>query len=110
MNDFVVGTEVYLFLLLKDAFGNNISPGIDGLGGNYFMVSLSNQNGSTADLLSVKHIGWNELGYFGIEFVPRTAGNFLLYVRGNNQSLIGSPLTFVVKPGWSVYSIEFCYM
>ncbi|CAL9041571.1 unnamed protein product [Musa banksii] len=99
VTEFVAGTKAYLFLLLKDAFGNTISSEIDGPSGDYFMVSASYENGSTADLLDVKSNGWNELGYFGMEFVPKTAGSLLLRVHCNDLTLRGSPLPFIVKPG-----------
>nr|XP_018686964.1 PREDICTED: protein GAMETE EXPRESSED 2 isoform X1 [Musa acuminata subsp. malaccensis] len=99
VTEFVAGTKAYLFLLLKDAFGNTISSEIDGPSGDYFMVSASCENGSTADLLDVKSNGWNELGYFGMEFVPKTAGSLSLRVHCNDLTLRGSPLPFIVKPG-----------
>ncbi|URE40954.1 Filamin/ABP280 repeat [Musa troglodytarum] len=87
------------FTVTTDAFGNNISSEIDGPSGDFFMVSASFENGSTADLLDVKSNGWNELGYFGMEFVPKTAGSLLLHVHCNDLTLRGSPLPFIVKPG-----------
>ncbi|URE40955.1 Filamin/ABP280 repeat [Musa troglodytarum] len=88
------------FTVTTDAFGNNISSEIDGPSGDFFMVSASFENGSTADLLDVKSNGWNELGYFGMEFVPKTAGSLLLHVHCNDLTLRGSPLPFIVKPGF----------
>ncbi|WOL12428.1 protein GAMETE EXPRESSED 2 isoform X1 [Canna indica] len=99
ISEFVAGNEVYLLLLLKDAFGNHISSGISEQSVDYFKVSLSYENGSTADLPTVKHNGWNELGYFGVEFVPTIAGSLLFHFYVNNQTLSDSPLPFIVKPG-----------
>ncbi|KAG6516122.1 hypothetical protein ZIOFF_026570 [Zingiber officinale] len=99
INEFVAGSKVHLFLLLKDAFGNSISSRNNEPNGSYFKVFSSYENGSIADQPDISHSGWNELGFFGLEFIPRTSGSLLLHVYGNNQSLSGIPLTFIVKPG-----------
>lgn len=98
INKFVAGSKVHLFLLLKDAFGNTISSKNNEPNGSYFKVFSSYENGSIADQPDISHSGWNELGFFGLEFIPRTSGSLLLHVYGNNQSLSGT-LTFIVKPG-----------
>ncbi|KAG6511729.1 hypothetical protein ZIOFF_029806 [Zingiber officinale] len=98
INEFVAGSKVHLFLLLKDAFGNTISSRNNEPNGSYFKVFSSYENGSIADQSDISHSGWNELGFFGLEFIPRTSGSLLLHVYGNNQSLSGIPLTFIVKP------------
>lgn len=98
-NEFVSGTKAYLFVLLKDAFGNNISSGNDGPSKDYFVVSASYENGSTVNVLDVRYNGWNDLGYVSLEFVPTIAGSFLLHVYADNRTLSGSPLPFMVTPG-----------
>ncbi|XP_073117986.1 protein GAMETE EXPRESSED 2 isoform X4 [Elaeis guineensis] len=98
-NEFVAGTKAYLFVLLKDAFGNSISSGNDGPSKDYFVLSASYENGSTVNVLDVRYNGWNDVGYVGLEFVPTIAGSFLLHVYADNRTLSGSPLPFMVKPG-----------
>ena len=110
VNEFVAGTKAYLSVIPKDAFGNNISS-IDGPKADYFMVSASYENGTAAVVLDFRYNGWSEVGYIGLEFVPITSGRLLLHVYGDNQTC-GSPLPFLVKPGWllsckNIYLIYF---
>ncbi|KAJ6808757.1 protein GAMETE EXPRESSED 2-like [Iris pallida] len=98
VDEFAAGSTVKLLVLLKDAFGNNISS-VDGPSKDYFMVFSSFENGSAPNMLDFRNNGWNEVGCVVIEFVPITCGNLLLHVYGANQTLNGSPLPFLVKPG-----------
>ncbi|KAF8392567.1 hypothetical protein HHK36_022912 [Tetracentron sinense] len=99
VNEFVAGTKVTVLILPKDAFGNNISSTSEEPNSYEFIVSAFYGNGSIASILNVTYMGWNEFGYVGIEFIASGAGNLLLYVEGENQTLNGSPLPFKVKPG-----------
>lgn len=98
VDEFVAGTKAHLWVIPKDAFGNNITS-IDGLKEDYFMVSGSYENGTTAVVLDYRYTGWSEIGCIGLEFVSVTSGSLLLLVYGDNQNLSGSPLPFLVKPG-----------
>lgn len=98
MNEFVAGTAVNNLVMPKDAFGNNISWTSERLESHNFTFSTSYENGTIVSL-NVTYKGWNEFGYIGFEFVAATAGSLSLHVRGENQTLNGSPLPFKVKPG-----------
>lgn len=97
--EYVAGTKANILILPKDAFGNDILQGVEGLSNDYFRVSASYDNGSNVDLFDFRSNGWNEAGYISLEFVPKLAGNFFLHVYGDNKSLSGSPLPLMVKPG-----------
>ncbi|XP_020090194.1 protein GAMETE EXPRESSED 2 isoform X3 [Ananas comosus] len=97
--EYVAGTKANILILPKDAFGNDILQGVEGLSNDYFCVHASYDNGSNVDLFDFRSNGWNEAGYISLEFVPKLAGNFFLHVYGDNKSLSGSPLPLIVKPG-----------
>ncbi|KAG0458934.1 hypothetical protein HPP92_022062 [Vanilla planifolia] len=94
----VAGMKAFLLVFAKDAFGNNISS-MEVPSKDYFILSATYQNGSLAENFNLLSCTWNELGYFGIEFIPTIAGSLLLHICGDNQTLNGSPLPFLVKPG-----------
>lgn len=98
VNDFVAGIKAYLWVIPKDAFGNNISS-IDEPKGDYFTMHASYENGTSAVIVDFVYNGWNDFGFIGLELVPVTSGSLLLHVYGDNQTLSGSPLPFQVKPG-----------
>ncbi|XP_020266792.1 protein GAMETE EXPRESSED 2-like [Asparagus officinalis] len=98
VNEFVAGMKAYLRVIPKDAFGNNISS-VSLPKGDYFVVSGSYENGTAAVVLDFRNNGWSEYGYIILEFVPITSGSLLLHAFGDNRTLSGSPLHFLVKPG-----------
>ncbi|VFQ64926.1 unnamed protein product [Cuscuta campestris] len=98
--EFVAGTKAMIWILPKDAFGNNVSSADDDKLISYnFNLSATCANGSIASLLNVTNKEWNKFGYLGIEFIISTAGSLELHVEGENQTLNGSPLSFNVIPG-----------
>ncbi|PSR92570.1 Protein GAMETE EXPRESSED like [Actinidia chinensis var. chinensis] len=99
INEFVAGTKAIVLILLKDAFGNNVSSDSEGKSTCNFTVSATYVNGSIASVLNVTYRGWHEVGYLSIEFAVVSAGNLFLYVEEKNQNLNGSPLPFKVNPG-----------
>ncbi|KAK9136848.1 hypothetical protein Sjap_007442 [Stephania japonica] len=99
VHEFVAGERAAILILPKDAFGNNISMASAEPNSYKFTVSLLYENGSIGSLPSLSYMGWTGFGYVGIEFIAAMAGNFLLRIEGQNQSLNGSPLPFQVKPG-----------
>ncbi|XP_050214679.1 protein GAMETE EXPRESSED 2 isoform X2 [Mercurialis annua] len=99
LNEFEAGSKVVVFVVPRDAFGNNVSSTAEDLKPHNFSVSALYANGSIACLPNISHIGWNEFGLITIEFVAEKAGILLLDVKGGNQSLNGSPLPLKVNPG-----------
>ncbi|MQM01072.1 hypothetical protein Taro_033821, partial [Colocasia esculenta] len=104
--EFIAGTKANILILPKDAFGNNISSTTVEVDPSMFMLTASYEDGSVANLLNSTYMGWNELGYLEIEFVPITSGSLLLHLTSGNQTLNGSPLSFTVQPG--VLDIKMC--
>ncbi|XP_050214709.1 protein GAMETE EXPRESSED 2 isoform X5 [Mercurialis annua] len=100
LNEFEAGSKVVVFVVPRDAFGNNVSSTAEDLKPHNFSVSALYANGSIACLPNISHIGWNEFGLITIEFVAEKAGILLLDVKGGNQSLNGSPLPLKVNPGY----------
>ncbi|XP_010547016.1 PREDICTED: protein GAMETE EXPRESSED 2 isoform X2 [Tarenaya hassleriana] len=99
MNIFEAGMNVSILILPNDAFGNNISLVGKDADWQGFSLSILYNNGSFAASPNVTHIGWIESGNIVVEFVLVTAGNFLLLVEREHQTLNGAPLPFEVKPG-----------
>ncbi|XP_035539141.1 protein GAMETE EXPRESSED 2 isoform X2 [Juglans regia] len=99
MNEFEAGTRAIILILLKDAFGNNISSTGEDPSLYNFTVSSLYVNGSVASVPNISFMGSNELGYIIIEFIVVQAGDLLLRVEGDNETLRGSPLPFKVNPG-----------
>ncbi|XP_059280723.1 protein GAMETE EXPRESSED 2 isoform X1 [Lycium ferocissimum] len=99
VSEFVAGTKASLTILPKDAFGNNISSASEGLNSYNFTLSISTFNGSVANMLNFTNKGWDISGYLVVEFIVSTAGSFLLNIQGDNQTLRGCPLMFIVNPG-----------
>nr|XP_009757468.1 PREDICTED: protein GAMETE EXPRESSED 2 [Nicotiana sylvestris] len=99
VSEFVAGTKASVMVLPKDAFGNNISSASEGLNSYNFTLSISTFNGPVATMLNFTNKGWAITGYLEIEFVVATAGSLLLHVQGENQTLRGCPLMFIVYPG-----------
>ncbi|XP_037491520.1 protein GAMETE EXPRESSED 2 isoform X4 [Jatropha curcas] len=100
LNEYEAGAKATVFIVPRDAFGNNVSSAGEDLNPHNFSVSALYANGSLASVPNVTHIGWNEFGFIIIEFIAAKAGNLLLHVKGGNQTLIGSPLPFKVNPGY----------
>ncbi|GMH08294.1 hypothetical protein Nepgr_010134 [Nepenthes gracilis] len=99
VNNFVAGTRGVVLILPKDAFGNNVPSTKAELNSYVFNISAFYTDGSPASVLSVTSLGWNTYGYLRIEFIAATAGNLLLHIERENQTLRGSPLPFKVIPG-----------
>ena len=99
VNEFVAGMSAVVLILPKDAFGNNVALKNAELDSFVFNVSESYSNGSAVNAVNVTSLGWNDDGYFRIEFIASSAGNLLLHVQRNGQTLRGSPLPFFVSPG-----------
>ncbi|XP_076914940.1 protein GAMETE EXPRESSED 2-like [Bidens hawaiensis] len=99
MHDFVAGTKATVFILPKDAFGNNVTRMTEGQIIYHFDVYATSLNGSKAKLVDISYKGWDEFGgYICIEFVAVTAGHLLVHIKDKNSSLIGSPLSLTVHP------------
>ncbi|GMY27774.1 protein GAMETE EXPRESSED 2 isoform X1 [Fagus crenata] len=99
VNEFEAGTKALVLILPKDAFGNNISSTSEEPNSDNFTVSTLYANGSVASVPNITFMGWNEFGYIIIEFIAVQAGELLLRVEGDNETLNGSPLPFKVNPG-----------
>ncbi|CAN4098029.1 unnamed protein product [Withania somnifera] len=99
VSEFAAGTKSSLMILPKDAFGNNISSANEGLNSYNFTLSISTINGSAATMLNCTNKGWDISGYLVVEFIVTTAGSLLLNIEGDNQTLSGCPLMFIVNPG-----------
>lgn len=98
-NEFTAGMRAEVMILPKDAFGNNISSSSEGSKLYNFSLFASTSNGFPASVLNVSQKGWNQQGYLIFDFVAATAGNLLLHVEIENQTLHGSPFPFMVFPG-----------
>ncbi|KAF3658328.1 Protein GAMETE EXPRESSED 2, partial [Capsicum annuum] len=100
VSEFAAGTKASIMILPKDAFGNNISSAShEGLNTYNFTSSISTFNGSIAAMLNFTNKGWDVFGYLVAEFVVATAGSLFLNIEGDNQTLSGCPLMFIVNPG-----------
>ncbi|GFQ03406.1 protein gamete expressed 2 [Phtheirospermum japonicum] len=99
INEFIAGTTAEILILPKDAFGNNVSSTSEGLSLHNFTLLASTSNGSSAILLSISDKGWDQKGYLSIKFTTATAGDLLLHVEVENQTLHESPFPFLVIPG-----------
>lgn len=106
MNEFEAGMRATILIILKDAFGNNISSTGEDPSLYKFTVSSLYVNGSVASVPNISFMGSNELGYIIIEFIVVQAGDLSLRVEGDNETLRGSPLPFKVNPG---DAILLCY-
>lgn len=104
INEFVARMKAVILILPKDAFGNNVALKNAELDSFVFNVSESYSNGSAVNALNVTSLGWNDDGYFRIEFIASSAGKLLLHVQRNGQTFRGSPLPFFVSPGPLVVS------
>ncbi|XP_039024925.1 protein GAMETE EXPRESSED 2-like [Hibiscus syriacus] len=98
-DEFEAGSTVPILILLKDAFGNNITSTDKEPSSYNISVTALHENGSVSSLLNITSMAWNEFGYIIMEFMVVIAGNFLLNIQGANQTLNGSPLPFKVNPG-----------
>ena len=103
-NEFEAGDKATIMILVRDAFGNNISKTTDVTYLPDYNLSVLHENGSIANLPNITNIGWNEFDYIIIEFIVTKAGNFSLRVEGANQTLNGSPLPLKVNPGCMFFS------
>ncbi|XP_043811486.1 protein GAMETE EXPRESSED 2-like isoform X7 [Manihot esculenta] len=99
LNEFEAGERATIFILPRDAFGNDVSSTGEELNSYNFTVSVLYANGSLANVPNITHVGWNELGIISIEFIAEKAGDLLLHVKGGKQTLNGSPLPLKVNPG-----------
>ncbi|MCD7455627.1 hypothetical protein HAX54_028836 [Datura stramonium] len=99
VSEFVAGMKASLMILPRDAFGNNISSASEGLNSYNFTLSISTFSGSVATVLNFTNKGWDISGYLVAEFIVATAGILLLNIEGDNQTLSGCPLMFIVNPG-----------
>ncbi|XP_043811583.1 protein GAMETE EXPRESSED 2 isoform X3 [Manihot esculenta] len=99
LNEFEAGERATIFIVPRDAFGNDVSSTAEELNSYNFTVSVLYANGSLANVPNITHVGWNELGIISIEFIAEKAGDLLLHVKGGKQTLNGSPLPLKVNPG-----------
>ncbi|XP_043812254.1 protein GAMETE EXPRESSED 2 isoform X4 [Manihot esculenta] len=99
LNEFEAGERATIFIVPRDAFGNDVSSTGEELNSYNFTVSVLYANGSLANVPNITHVGWNELGIISIEFIAEKAGDLLLHVKGGKQTLNGSPLPLKVNPG-----------
>ncbi|KAK9726330.1 hypothetical protein RND81_05G206500 [Saponaria officinalis] len=99
VNEFTAGTRAMALVQPKDAFGNDIPSSNTELSSIIFNVTASYNNNSAANIRSVTFLGWNSHAHLRIEFIASSAGDLLLFVHRDNQSLRGSPLPFRVYPG-----------
>ncbi|KAL8517477.1 hypothetical protein ACS0TY_015650 [Phlomoides rotata] len=105
INEFIASMRAQVSILPKDAFGNNVSSSSEGSKLYNFSLFASTSNGFPASVLNVSQKEWNQQGYLIFDFIAATAGNLLLHVEIENQTLHGSPLPFIVYPGkLDVYS------
>ncbi|XP_043812259.1 protein GAMETE EXPRESSED 2 isoform X9 [Manihot esculenta] len=100
LNEFEAGERATIFIVPRDAFGNDVSSTGEELNSYNFTVSVLYANGSLANVPNITHVGWNELGIISIEFIAEKAGDLLLHVKGGKQTLNGSPLPLKVNPGY----------
>ncbi|XP_043811584.1 protein GAMETE EXPRESSED 2 isoform X4 [Manihot esculenta] len=100
LNEFEAGERATIFIVPRDAFGNDVSSTAEELNSYNFTVSVLYANGSLANVPNITHVGWNELGIISIEFIAEKAGDLLLHVKGGKQTLNGSPLPLKVNPGY----------
>ncbi|XP_042050502.1 protein GAMETE EXPRESSED 2-like isoform X1 [Salvia splendens] len=98
-DEFVAGTRAEVFILPRDAFGNEVTSTSEGSRDYTFSLSATTSDGIPTTLLNTSFKGWNEQQYLCLEFIAATAGSLLLHVETENQTLHGSPLPFMVHPG-----------
>ncbi|XP_047948674.1 protein GAMETE EXPRESSED 2 [Salvia hispanica] len=98
-DEFVAGTRAEVFILPRDAFGNEVTSTSEGSRDYTFSLSATTSDGIPATLLNTSFKGWNEQQHLCLEFIAATAGSLLLHVETENQTLHGSPLPFMVHPG-----------
>lgn len=99
VHEFDAGAKAALLVLLKDAFGNNITSSNKMLDLYNFTIPTFHGNGSLAVMQNISTVNWNEFGYIVIEFMAAMAGNFSLQVLIRGQNIDGSPLPYRVNPG-----------
>ncbi|KAL3812927.1 hypothetical protein ACJIZ3_014195 [Penstemon smallii] len=79
-DEFMAGTKAEVLILLKDAFGNNISSAIEEPKvHNFTLFASTSDNNFPADVLNITEKGLNQKGYLSIEFFAATAGSLLLH-------------------------------
>lgn len=64
-----------------------------------FTLFSSTPNGYPTNVLNITNKNWNQQSYLSIEFITAKAGNLVLHVEVENQTLHDSPLPFMVYPG-----------
>ncbi|CAN0923116.1 Protein GAMETE EXPRESSED 2 [Linum grandiflorum] len=99
MSEFTAGSKAVIFIVPRDAFGNNVTSIGEDLTPHNFTVSVLYGNGSLASLPNITSISWNQFDSIFLEFLAEKAGTFILDVQGGNQTLNGCPLPFKVNPG-----------
>lgn len=102
-SEFEAGAKATVMILLKDAFGNNISKSTEISYLPDFNLAVLYENGSMASAINISNMGWNEFDFMVFEFMVTIAGKFSLLVEGGNQTLDGSPLPLKVNPGCAFY-------
>lgn len=80
VNEFVVGIRVMVLIFFKDVFGNNVVLINIEFNSYFFNVFEFYVNDFVVNVFSVIFLGWNDYGYFRIEFIVFLVGDFLLYV------------------------------
>ncbi|CAL1366002.1 unnamed protein product [Linum trigynum] len=99
ISEFTAGSKAVVFIVPRDAFGNNVTQTGEDLNPYNFTVSVLYVNGSVATVPNITSTGWNEFGFIFVEFLATKAGTFLLDVQGGNQTLNGCSLSLKVNPG-----------
>ncbi|KAL3648666.1 hypothetical protein CASFOL_005069 [Castilleja foliolosa] len=99
INEFMAGTMAEILILPKDAFGNNVSSANEGLLIHNFTLLVSTSDVSLPILINITEKRWDQKGYLSIKFITTTAGDLLLHVEVENQTLHQSPFPFLVIPG-----------
>ncbi|MCO5568437.1 hypothetical protein L7F22_022136 [Adiantum nelumboides] len=92
------GDTMSLYVLLKDAYGNNITASKYTSSFAYFTVRTKTLAGALQSM-NVTLTAQNDSGYEAVIFNNKRAGNYLLYVTMNSSSIDGSPFPYTVQPG-----------
>ncbi|MCO5563560.1 hypothetical protein L7F22_017205 [Adiantum nelumboides] len=95
---YIAGDTMSLYVLLKDAYGNNITASKYTSSFAHFTVQTKTLAG-TLQSINITLTAQNDSGYEVVIFNNKRAGNYLLYVTMNSSSIDGSPFPYTVQPG-----------
>lgn len=93
-----VADNISLYVILRDAFENNITASLNANAFVDFTVRTKVVNGETYST-NVNLSAQADSGYEVISFNNRRAGDYLLYVTVNSSSIEGSPFPYTIEPG-----------